>query len=296
MQAVTNPEDDSEFASEPFPCPSLVKKVTKKAKTHHTVADDNDEMFDAGDESKGEDGTTITLITPTMKRNERMLDPTNPAHAPLIAAATKAGAEYYDSDDSDVAGDVKDTKKPGLFRSVKWGSYATDRSRDSEFVAEPEFTQFVPGRFELLPDGTLRDQKEKLIVKLLDKAGRKRIFANPPPRDWSSQEAITALNKRTVQQIRRNTNVRFRGVVRAYVDEERRWLLAHLTNGKPTSGWKAFVEEFNQTFEGQKVLGTAGTRPYRSHSSLTKEVERFGADFYAKGLVPVTAKRGGKQE
>lgn len=43
-------------------------------------------------------------------------------------------------------------------------------------------------------------------------------------------------------------------------------------------------------FEGKVVQGDQGPRPGRSHSSLTKEVERFGAEFYSKGLVPGGAK------
>lgn len=130
----------------------------------------------------------------------------------------------------------------------------------------------------------MADQKAKLIVKLTDKVGNKRIFTNPPPRDWNSQEAMSSLNKRTVQQIRRNTNVRFREVVLPYVSDERRWILA---NGKPTKGWKSFVEDFNMEFEGKKLVGVEGVRPGRTHSSLTKEVDRFGG-FYSKGQVPKT--------
>jgi hypothetical protein len=152
-------------------------------------------------------------------------------------------------------------------------------------------TQFVPGRFERLPDGTTSDQKHKLIIKLTDKQHRQRIFLNPPPRDWNNQEAITALNKRTVQQIRRNTSVRFREVVEPYVKEEREWILAHLTDGKPTGGWKKFVDAFNREFEGKMLAGCKVARPERSHSSLTKEVERFGG-MYAKGVVPKTVSQG----
>lgn len=151
-------------------------------------------------------------------------------------------------------------------------------------------TQFVPGRFERLPNNTAYDQKHKLIVRLTDTQHRQRIFTNPPPLDWNNQEAITALNKRTVQQIRRNTSVRFREVVEPYVELERQWILAHLTDGKPTSGWKSFVDGFNKEFEGKLVPGAKGERPKRSHSSLTKEVERFGS-LYAKGKVP---RLGGK--
>lgn len=149
-------------------------------------------------------------------------------------------------------------------------------------------TQFVPGRFERLPNGTASDQKFKLIIKLTDKQHRQRIFLNPPPRDWNNQEAITALNKRTVQQIRRNTSIRFREVVEPYVKEEREWILAHLTEGKPTNGWRRFVDDFNREFEGKKLGQSGAVRPERSHSSLTKEVERFGK-IYSKGVVPQTS-------
>ncbi|KAH9882188.1 hypothetical protein J1614_001360 [Plenodomus biglobosus] len=249
---------------------------------------EDEAMFDAGDE---EEAPSFSLLTPALKRNMRILDPGYAPHAQLIANATKVGPEYYDSDAEDVPGVAKGTGKPHLFRNVNWGSYVTDMSNDADFVKEPEFTQFVPGRFELLPDGTVSDQKGKLVIKLLDKSGRKRVFANPPPRDWNNQEAITALNKRTVQQIRRNTDVRFREVVLAYLPEERRWILANLTAGKPTQGWKAFVKAFNERFEGKVVAGANGTRPYRSHSSLTKEVERFGPQFYTKGLVPAPVRK-----
>ncbi|KAF1831730.1 hypothetical protein BDW02DRAFT_467999, partial [Decorospora gaudefroyi] len=261
---VTHPEDDTDSEVEIMPPRSRAKKTAAMRQRD--------------------------VVAPAMKRNQRILDPTKTEHAAMLAGASKAGAEYYDSEAEELPGGVKDTTRPDLFRNVAWGTFATDFSKDEEFVAEPAFTQFVPGRFELLPDGTVRDQKEKLVVKLLDKNGKKRIFANPPPRDWASQEAITALNKRTVQQIRRNTRVRFREVVQAYVAEERAWILANLEGGKPAKGWKKFVEEFNECFEGKVLVGTAGARPYRSHSSLTKEVERFG-DFYGKGLVPVPAKR-----
>lgn len=268
-------------------------RPTKRVKNTHVATDNDDAMFGAGEDDADDDHTQLSLVTPLMKRNKRILDLSNSHHARLIADATKKGPEYYDSDADDLPGSVKDTNKPHLFRNVKWGAYATDFTDDVDFVKEPEFTQFVPGRFELQPDGTVCDQKAKLVIKLRDKSGRKRIFANPPPRDWSSQEAITALNKRTVQQIRRNTNVRFREVVRAYVPEERRWILANLNAaGKPAQGWKVFVDNFNARFEGTVLASVKGTRPYRSHSSLTKEVERFGPQFYAKGLVPALAKKG----
>ena len=284
------------------PSPTPIAGAGHKRKIDQLVTqseDDNDSEADPKPPKRRMKQTaqpSVPISVPALKRNKRILDPKRADHAALIATAAKAGNEYYDSDVGDVAGDVKDTTKPELFRNVTWGAYATDYADVDNFKANPEFTQFVPGRFELLADGTAFDQKHKLVVKLLDKNGKKRIFANPPPRNWASQEAITALNKRTVQQIRRNTSVRFREVVQAYVAEERKWILANLTAGKPTKGWKAFVEAFNQTFGGKVLAGTAGARPLRSHSSLTKEVERFGADFYMKGRVPVTAKKVVKKE
>jgi hypothetical protein len=59
-------------------------------------------------------------------------------------------------------------------------------------------------------DGSAADQKAKLVIKLTDGNGKKHIYTNPPPRHWNNQEAITALNKRIVQQTRRTTSVLFR--------------------------------------------------------------------------------------
>lgn len=235
----------------------------------------------------------IKLIQPAMARKSRIVNPADPGDAALIAASTKASDDIYMSD---TATDERttDPNKPSLYKRVVWGPEATDVDYPgSEFPTDPAFTQFVPGRWERLPDGTLRDQKAKLVVKLTDKTGTKRIFLNPPPRDWDDQEAITALNKRTVQQIRRNTAVRFRGVVKAYVDEERQWILNNLKDGKTPAGWKAFVKDFNAQFAGKTLAGVDGVRPERTHSSLTKEVERFGPAFYSKGNLPVA---GGKKK
>lgn len=85
--------------------------------------------------------------------------------------------------------------------------------------------------------------------------------------------------------------MRFREVVEPYVKEEREWILAYLTDGKPTGGWKKFVDAFNREFEGKFLVGCKVARPERSHSSLTKEVERFGG-MYAKGVVPKTVSQG----
>ncbi|KAH7396985.1 hypothetical protein DE146DRAFT_614697 [Phaeosphaeria sp. MPI-PUGE-AT-0046c] len=247
-------------------------------------------------DSENESKLQHSLAPPTTKRSERILDPTNAEHAKLIAAAPKAGTEYYDSDADDVPGPIKGVSKSDLFRNVAWGSYATDMTIDADFPSRPAFRQFVLGRFERLEDGTAFDQKAKLVIKLTDGKGKKRIYTNPPPRDWNNQEAITALNKRTVQQIRRTTEVQFRARVPEYIDAERQWLLANLTNGKPTYGWRRLVDDFNQHFAGKVVHGGVDSRPARTQSSLSKEVGRFGTEFYSKGLVPVLARQVKKDQ
>lgn len=240
-------------------------------------------------ESENESLQQPVLAQTTVKRSERILDATNPEHAQLIAAATKIGTEYYDSDADDLPGPVKGIIKSHLFRNVTWGVYATDMSNNKEFPTSPTFRQFVPGRFERLADGSAADQKAKLVVKLTDSNGKKHIYANPPPHDWNNQEAISALNKRTFQQIRRNTAVRFRARVPEYIAIERQWILANLTAGKPTHGWKRLVADFNKQVGGKLVSGSTVPRPSRTQSSLSKEIGRFGAEFYGKGLVPVFA-------
>lgn len=80
----------------------------------------------------------LVLSSNVLKRSERMLDPKDPEHARLIAAATKAGSDYYDSDADELPGNVKDTSKPHLFRNVKWGSLATDYTDANAFTTEPE--------------------------------------------------------------------------------------------------------------------------------------------------------------
>jgi hypothetical protein len=247
-------------------------------------------------DSDNESAQQPIVAQTTMKRSERILDGTNPEHAQLIAAATKVGVEYYDSDANDLPGPIKGITKSHLFRNVNWGAYAKDKSNDADFPTSPFFRQFVPGRFERLSDGSAADQKAKLIVKLTDGNGKKHIYANPPPRDWNNQEAISALNKRTVQQIRRTTTVQFRARVPEYIAIERQWLLANLTAGKPTHGWKRLVADFNQQFAGKLTPGGTVPRPPRTQSSLSKEIGRFGAEFYAKGLVPVLVKKVKKEQ
>ena len=237
------------------------------------------------------DITIIKSIQAT--RKQRTVDPANPVDALLIAATPKAGSDIYNSDDEDHPSPID---KHNLFRNVRWGPSASDYSSPDSFPTTPDFQQFVPGRFERLPDGSLRDQKHKLLVKLTSKDGRKLIFKNPPPKDWTNQKAMTALNKRISQQIRRNTDVRFREEVEPYVREEREWICKNLVGGKPVGGWKAFVKAFNERFEGEQVDGVEGVRPGRSHSSLTKEIERFGEEFYKVGKVPVLKGEKAKRE
>lgn len=241
-------------------------------------------------------GDGIMLRSNHSTRKQRIVDPTHPSDALLIRDATKAGTDIYDSDTESLPGDVGAgvTSKPELFRNVQWGPAASDTSQNADFPTEPEFDQFVPGRWERLADGTLKDQKHKLLVRLTTKDGRKVIFRNPPPKDWNNQKAITCLNKRISQQIRRNTSVRFRQEVEPYIHEERVWINENLVNGKPADGWKAFVADFNDVFAGKILDGCDAPRPMRTHSSLTKEVERFGKEFYAKGKVPEMKSAGKK--
>ncbi|KAL5397383.1 hypothetical protein PMIN02_002366 [Paraphaeosphaeria minitans] len=230
-------------------------------------------------------------------RKQRIVDPTHAADALLILGAIKAGSDIYDSDAESLDGDAPSstTTKPELFRNIQWGPAASDYSNDADFPTEPSFDQFVPGRWERLADGALKDQKHKLLVRLTSKDGRKTIFKNPPPKNWNDQKAITALNKRVSQQIRRNTEVRFRLEVEPYVREERVWIRDNLVQAKPVNGWKAFVEAFNEKFAGEMLEGCEQPRPERTHSSLTKEIDRFGKEFYAKGEVPEIQSKGGKK-
>ncbi|KAH7135780.1 hypothetical protein B0J11DRAFT_597005 [Dendryphion nanum] len=239
--------------------------------------------------SKGKKKGNVVLMKPKNKRSERIVNDEDPVDAALIAQAiadgNMAGEDIYDTD-NDMPGNAPLVSKPELYRNVCWGSTALRmEGPDSDF--EPGFVQFVPGRWERMPDGTIRDQKKKLVVKLTDLSGQRRIFKNPPPKDWKNQEVITLMNKRAVQQIRRNTDIRFREVVTPYAQAERQWILDHLDNNvKPVDGWPAFVDGFNKAFKGKIIEGDNKPRPKRSHSSLTKEVERF-SHVYHQNRVPV---------
>jgi hypothetical protein len=252
------------------------------------------------DEEDDNPHNPLRLSTPALKRSERIVNEEDPKDRALIeaaiAAGLKAGAEIYDSDAEELEGAVANVMKADLFRNVKWADECYNKD-DDDFEVTP-FTQFVPGRWEHLPDGSLRDQKNKLVVRLVDKNGNRRIFLNPPPKDWKNQEALTALNKRVVQQIRRNTTTRFRSVVIPYAQFERKWILANLDkNAKPKKGWTRFVADFNETFAGNVLEeGPTEPRPRRSHSSLTKEVERFSKAWYSKGKIPIPVKDSEKRK
>lgn len=228
----------------------------------------------------------LTLWQPAMRRAQRIVNADDPESYVAIQHAIADGRSYddvYFDSDEDLNDPPTNVGKPDLFRNVRWKDAAFDT--ETEPFETTEFTQFVPGRWERLPSGELRDQKEKLVIKLIDLNGNRRIFQNPPPKDWKNQEALTALNKRIVQQIRRNTDIRFRPQVIPYSQEERRWILANLNSeSKPKKGWRRFVDEFNEQFEGKVIDGDA--RPARTHSSLTKEVERFREEYYSKGKIP----------
>jgi len=272
----------------------VTKRPTKKVKSTPTASSHNvdhhfsDHNGDVEISDNEDDANDIFLVEPKLKRTERMVDPNKPEDAALIAQATKAGSEIYDSDAEDLAGDVKGAGKPGLYRNVKWGVSATSFQN---FKQTEPFVDFVPGRWERQPDGSVRDQKYKLLVKFFDFKGKQKIFKNPPPKDWNDQTALTALNKRSVQQWRRHTKYRFRKVVTQYIHEERVWILEHLNaEGKPTVGWKPFVKNFNDKFEGEIIAGQDEPRPARTQSSMTKEIERFASEYKA-GRVPVPVER-----
>ncbi|KAF2791941.1 hypothetical protein K505DRAFT_247767 [Melanomma pulvis-pyrius CBS 109.77] len=255
------------------PTRGVAKRATRPTKKAKTVAGVYEEQ--------------LFLVNPVMKRMKRIVDPSNPRDAGLIRQATKAGPEYYDSEADDLPGEVQSVKHPEWYRNVKWGPIASDYTHFQQ--SEPH-VQFVPGRWEHQPDGTVRDQKHKLLVKFVDNNGKQKIFTNPPPKDWNHQEALTALNKRIAQQWRRSTNYRFRPVVCAYVREERVWISKNLNDeGKPTDGWKSFVDAFNAAFHNKMLSGQDDPRPLRSQSSLTKEIERFSA-VYKAGRIPVPAR------
>src|SRR5690242_18186714 len=99
----------------PATVPRITSRKTKKVRTIlHEDSDyaGDDAAFGAGDEggspTVAPDSHHI-LSSNILKRSERILDPTNAEHAKLIAAASKAGPEYYDSDADELPGNVKDT-------------------------------------------------------------------------------------------------------------------------------------------------------------------------------------------
>jgi hypothetical protein len=226
------------------------------------------------------------LVTREMKRKDRIVNPEDPNDAALIAKSTKASKDIYDSDAELEEGEIgRNILHKDLFLNVRWGPYAYEKD-DEEFVQTLEDDTLIPGRWERLPDGTLRDQKAKLVVKVIDEHGNKKIFRNEPPKDWNNQTAISILNKRILQQVRRNTNVRRRDLVVPYERFEREWISKNLTKeAKPRKGWTQFVREFNREFKGKEFPNVEGKRPERTKSSLTKEVDRFREE-YAKGKVP----------
>jgi hypothetical protein len=124
------------------PAKRTTLRKAKNVKTVHEDSDDEDDaIFDAGDEQSSPNSSpdsNLILSSNVLKRAERILDPGDPDHAKLIAAATKDGSEYYDSDADELPGNVKGTNRPHLFRNVKWGSLATDYSNSGDFMAEPE--------------------------------------------------------------------------------------------------------------------------------------------------------------
>jgi hypothetical protein len=228
-----------------------------------------------------------------MNRRERTLDPKDAEHMRLIAIGMKAraGAEIYDDNPAnDLPGSVEGIKKPELFRNVAWGAYVMDMSNDADFSSSPNFLTFVPGRIARRANGTVYDQKYNLVVKFTDRHGNKRILLNPPPHDWSNKEAISILNTHIHTQMRRLSDFRSDATPNLYIAAEHEWILAHLTDGKPTHGWMHFVDGFNEQFAGKTVLGSSTPRPSRSRHSLLCHVRHFKADFYAKGLVPVVFK------
>ncbi|KAF2274036.1 uncharacterized protein EI97DRAFT_134426 [Westerdykella ornata] len=270
-----NNNNDNNDAPKAVPVSSEVKKnANNNGAKQKTAADTNEDHV---------------LVLQTMKRSARILNPEDPVDAALIAEAEKhKDTTLYDTDD-EREGDLKgNISKPELFRNVRWKDVAYDTDVEP-FEPTLDFNGFVPGRFERMPDGTVRDQKSKLLTKLVDANGNRRIYRNPPPKDWNNQEALTALNKRIVQQIRRNSNVRFRRQVVPYEQFEREWILKNLnSSGKPKKGWIEFVADFNEQFEGKVFDGVIEPRPQRSVSSLTKEVDRFHDD-YSQGRVPEPA-------
>lgn len=303
----TNTREIDETTAED--APRHKKRRTPDLSSGSNVTPDGDiEMkdVDGDDAAIGKDAATnvhlsvsdeqeTILVHSEMKRFRKILNKNDPNDKALIEAAEKAPRTIYDTDGELEDGEIgHNIAQPDKFLNVKWGEDAYIKD-DSDFEENLPFSQFVPGRFERMPDGTARDQKWKLLVKLVTKDGQKKIFRNHPPKDWEDQEAISALNKRTVQQIRRNTKYRSRPVVHRYIHEEREWILQNLNKqGKPKKDWKLFISEFNKMFAGKTFGDDPEPRPARTGSSLTKEVERF-REIYTKGQVPVPVEKPKKR-
>lgn len=259
--------------------------------TQHSTQNTNTKGRETQDKEDDRSSNTI-LIEAWTSRQKRIVKEEDPKDAELIAKAIAdgkmAGDEVYDTDGEDDPSTInKNVKNAEWYNPVRWGeeTFDTDDATWKPTVLE-EFTNFVPGRWEHMPDGEIRDQKHKCVIKLVDLNGKKVIFHNNPPKDWSDQKAISALSKRIVQQIRRNTNYRFRDVVTPYLPEERKWILTQLKAGKPRKGFRAFRADFNRQFAGKKITGDANIRPYRSESSLQKELDGRKED-YKNGQIPI---------
>lgn len=277
----------------PQPAPARASAPSPES-TAPVPTQDDVVMSGTDDEQETQDTSNapseLHLLTVEMKRKDRILHPDkNPRDAALIAAAPRDGPEIYDDDATPLPGKVgHNISNPEWYENVRFSLACYDTETEPFVESYHTYTPFVPGRFERMADGTVRDQKHKLIVRVIDsKTGNRMIFRNPPPKDWNHQEAITATNKRIAQQYRRNSNIRFRRVMTPYCKQEREWILTQLgKDGKPRKGWTTFCTEFNEQFEGKIIADIAEPRQARTASSLTKEVERFAADYKA-GRVPI---------
>jgi hypothetical protein len=227
-----------------------------------------------------------------MNGSDRALNPKDEELARRTNTVTWAGADYYDDDlTKDLSGNIEGLKMPDLFRNVAWGPYTTNKSNDTEFPTSPTFRKLVPGRLARRPDGSIIDQKSKLVVKLTDAYGRKRIFTSPPPRDWRNERAISILNKRIAYQIRRSTEVERRAHWSEYTVVERTWIRDNLIAGQPPNGYTLLATEFNKRFADKILEKGTHPRPTRTRLALRREVVRYRPDFYSKGLVPMVFKK-----